>query len=52
MDAGARNIYNSKHPITKLEDLKGLKIRTMGNPMFVDMVNAWAATAWPWASTS
>ena len=43
MDAGARNIYNSKHPVAKLEDLQGLKIRTMGNPMFVDMANAMGA---------
>lgn len=43
MDAGARNIYNSKRPVAKLEDLQGLKIRTMGNPMFVDMANAMGA---------
>jgi tripartite ATP-independent transporter DctP family solute receptor len=40
MDAGTRNVYNSKHAVTKMEDLAGLKIRTMGNPMFVDMMNA------------
>jgi tripartite ATP-independent transporter DctP family solute receptor len=40
MDAGARSIYNTKRPINKLEDLKGLKIRVIGNPMFVDMMNA------------
>jgi tripartite ATP-independent transporter DctP family solute receptor len=43
MDAGSRNVYNSKRPVTKLEDLHGLKIRTMGNPMFVDMANAMGA---------
>ncbi|MEZ5830145.1 MAG: TRAP transporter substrate-binding protein [Dongiaceae bacterium] len=43
MDAGARNVYNSKHAISKLEDMQGLKIRTMGNPMFVDMANAMGA---------
>jgi tripartite ATP-independent transporter DctP family solute receptor len=43
MDAGARSVYNSKRPVAKLEDLKGLKIRTMGNPMFVDMANAMGA---------
>src|SRR5687768_13517475 len=32
MDAGTRNVYNSQHPVTKMEDLEGLKIRTMGNP--------------------
>src|SRR3984957_6106558 len=39
MDAGARNMYNTKRPITDLADLKGLKVRVMGNPMFVDMMN-------------
>lgn len=43
MDAGARNVYNSKRPVAKLEDLQGLKIRTMGNPMFVEMANAMGA---------
>ena len=43
MDAGARNFYDTKHPIKKLEDLKGLKIRVIGNPMFVDMANALGA---------
>lgn len=43
MDAGARSVYNSKRPVAKLEDLQGLKIRTMGNPMFVDMANAMGA---------
>jgi tripartite ATP-independent transporter DctP family solute receptor len=40
MDAGARNMYNSKHPIRSVADMKGLKIRTMGNPIFVEMVNS------------
>ncbi|HEX4365973.1 MAG TPA: TRAP transporter substrate-binding protein [Rhodopila sp.] len=39
MDAGARNMYDTKRPITDLADLKGLKIRVIGNPMFVDMMN-------------
>lgn len=40
MNAGVRNVYNSKKPIEKVEDLKGLKIRMMGNPLFVDTMNA------------
>ena len=40
MDAGARNMYDTKRPIKDLGDLKGLKVRVMGNPMFVDMMNA------------
>jgi tripartite ATP-independent transporter DctP family solute receptor len=40
MDGGARNLYNGKVPVAKMEDLNGLKIRVMGNPIFVDMMNA------------
>lgn len=40
MNAGVRNVYNSKKPISDLADLKGLKIRMMGNPLFVDTMNA------------
>jgi tripartite ATP-independent transporter DctP family solute receptor len=40
MDAGARNFYNTKKPIRTVADLKGLKIRVIGNPIFVDMANA------------
>jgi tripartite ATP-independent transporter DctP family solute receptor len=40
MDAGARSVYDTKKPIKAIEDLKGLKVRVMGNPMFVDMMNA------------
>ena len=40
MDAGARNMYDTRHPIKDIADLKGLKVRVMGNPMFVEMMNA------------
>jgi tripartite ATP-independent transporter DctP family solute receptor len=40
MNAGSRNVYNNKHPIKTVEDLKGLKIRMMGNPVFVDTMNS------------
>ena len=40
MDAGARSLYNTKKPIVTIADLKGMKIRVIGNPMFVDMMNA------------
>jgi tripartite ATP-independent transporter DctP family solute receptor len=39
MDAGARNMYDTKHPIKSIADLKGMKVRVMGNPIFVDMMN-------------
>jgi tripartite ATP-independent transporter DctP family solute receptor len=40
MNGGTRNVYNSKKPIKSMDDLKGLKIRMMGNPIFVDTMNA------------
>src|SRR5690349_18061493 len=40
MDAGARSLYDTKKPIKDINDLKGMKFRVMGNPMFVDMMNS------------
>ena len=40
MDAGSRSFYNKVRPINTPADLKGLKIRVMQNPVFVDMVNS------------
>lgn len=39
MDGGSRSLYTKK-PVRKPEDLKGMKIRMMGNPLFVDTMNA------------
>jgi len=43
MDAGSRSFYNKVHPIRSIADMKGLKIRVMQNPIFVDMVNGMGA---------
>jgi len=43
MDAGTRNVYSNK-PVTKPGDLKGMKIRMMGNPIFVETMNAMGGT--------
>jgi len=43
MDAGARSFYTTKKPIHSIDDLKGQKVRVIGNPMFVDMANALGA---------
>src|ERR687888_795954 len=39
MDAGTRNVYSDK-PVTRPADLKGMKVRMMGNPIFVETMNA------------
>ena len=46
-DAGARNFYNSKKPITCLEDMAGMRIRVQESEVMVDMVEALGATALP-----
>jgi tripartite ATP-independent transporter DctP family solute receptor len=40
MNSGARSLYNSKHAIKSIEDIKGLKFRVIGNPIFIDMMNS------------
>ncbi|MBQ3670711.1 MAG: TRAP transporter substrate-binding protein [Treponema sp.] len=48
-DAGARNFYNSKKPVTKLDDLKGLKIRVQESKLMMGMVKALGANPTPMA---
>ena len=43
MDSGARSFYNKSKDIKTVADLKGLKFRMMGNPIFVDTANALGA---------
>ena len=48
---GYREISNSKRPIVQPEDLKGLKIRVVGSPLFLDTFTALGAnpTQMSWA---
>jgi tripartite ATP-independent transporter DctP family solute receptor len=39
MDGGTRNVYSNK-PVQKPADLKGMKVRMMGNPIFVETMGA------------
>ena len=48
-DLGFRNVTNSKHPITKAEDLDGLKIRVIPNPVFLETFRAFKANPVPMA---
>jgi TRAP-type transport system periplasmic protein len=42
-DNGIRHVTNSKRPITRPEDLRGLKIRTPPDPMTIDIFQALGA---------
>src|SRR5439155_23819269 len=46
-DLGFRNVTNSKRPIGKPEDLDGLKIRVIPNPVFLDTFKAFKANPVP-----
>jgi tripartite ATP-independent transporter DctP family solute receptor len=44
---GFRNLTNKKHPVAKVEDMQGLRLRVMQNPMYIDMFNSFGANALP-----
>ena len=44
---GFRNFTNSKRPITRADDLAGLKVRTMQNTLYIDLFNGLGANAVP-----
>jgi len=46
-DLGARNVTNSKRPITKPEDLEGLKLRVIPNPVFLETFKTFKANPVP-----
>ncbi|ASP67936.1 TRAP transporter substrate-binding protein [Sinorhizobium meliloti] len=46
-ELGFRNLTNNRRPVTKLEDIKGLKIRTIQSPIPVELFNALGANAVP-----
>jgi tripartite ATP-independent transporter DctP family solute receptor len=46
-DLGFRNVTNSKQPITKAEDLAGLKLRVIPNPVFLETFRTFKANPIP-----
>ena len=46
-DLGFRNVTNSKRPITKGEDLEGLKLRVIPNPVFIETFKTFKANPVP-----
>lgn len=48
-ETGFRNFTNSRKPIVNVDDLKGLKLRVIPNPMFVEAFSALGANPVPMA---
>ncbi|MFI8480996.1 TRAP transporter substrate-binding protein [Pseudomonas sp. NPDC078700] len=46
-DLGFRNLTNSKHPVTKWEDMAGLKIRVIQSPIYLETFKALGANPVP-----
>ena len=46
-ELGFRQLTNSRHPITKVDDIEGLKIRVIQSPIYIELFNALGANAVP-----
>jgi tripartite ATP-independent transporter DctP family solute receptor len=46
-ELGFRNLTNNRRAVTKLEDIKGLKIRTLQSPIPIELFNSLGANAVP-----
>ncbi len=44
---GFRNLTNTKRPVTRVEDLEGIKLRVMQNPVYLDSFKLMGANAIP-----
>ncbi len=49
MENGVRHMTNSKRPIREPEDMKGLKMRVMEQPVYIEMMKALGASPTPMA---
>jgi TRAP-type C4-dicarboxylate transport system substrate-binding protein len=52
-ETGFRQISNSKHPVVRPDDMKGIKIRVVGSPMYGEIMSTMGAnpTFMSWADT-
>lgn len=46
-ELGFRNLTNSKRPVTKADDIIGLKVRVIQSPIYIDTFNALGANSVP-----
>ncbi len=44
---GFRHLTNSKRPVSRMEDLKGINLRVMQNPVYIQMFSAFGSNAVP-----
>ena len=44
---GFRHVTNSRHPITRVDDFSGLKIRVLQNPLMIDLFTSLGSNAVP-----
>ena len=49
MEGGFRQMINNVRPVTKPDDVKGVKYRVMQNPMYIDMFSSLGGSAVPMA---
>jgi tripartite ATP-independent transporter DctP family solute receptor len=49
MEGGFRNMINNSRPVSRPEDVKGVKYRVMQNPVFIDMFTSLGGAAIPMA---
>ncbi len=49
MEGGFRHMINNVRPVTKPEDVKGVKYRVMQNPVYIDMFSSLGGSAVPMA---
>jgi tripartite ATP-independent transporter DctP family solute receptor len=49
MEGGFRHMINNVRPVTKPDDVKGVKYRVMQNPVYIDMFSALGGSAIPMA---
>lgn len=50
-ETGYRQLSNSKHPVVKPDDMKGIKVRVVGSPMYGEIMSSFGAnpTFMSWA---
>jgi len=46
-ELGFRNVTNSRQPITRIEDFRGIKLRVLQSPLFIDLFNTLGANTVP-----